>query len=135
MGQLRHWIARHRSLAALAVCAALALRVLVPAGYMIGSAPGQTITVQLCDGMTKATVEIALPGKTDNDGSSGHQAKEMPCAFAGLSAPGLTGADPALLADAVAAIVAGGVFTPAPLNLAGASAYLRPPLRGPPIGA
>jgi hypothetical protein len=58
----------------------------------------------------------------------------MPCAFAGLSMLGLPAVDPLLLALAIAFLIERAIRTVmavAPI----ARAYLRPPLRGPPLPA
>lgn len=112
----------------LLVCAALAMKVIVPAGFM-PVASGGVMTVQMCSGTGPATIEIAIPGLPDQHHKQ--DKAEMPCTFAGLSAPALSAVDPILLAVAIALIlhVVGSL---APTPLIAARTYLRPPLRGPP---
>lgn len=126
-----------RHLAVLLCAAALLLRLIVPTGYMIGQVQGHAAIV-LCpgagplparhDGMAMA--HHASPGHPagHSDGAPTH---DMPCAFAGLSAPGLAAADPVQLAGLVVFVMAVGIarIVLPPLR---AAPHLRPPLRGPP---
>jgi hypothetical protein len=122
----KHLLAR-RWLACWLLAVALLTRMIVPTGFMPVLANG-TVTMQLCTG--HGTVEVNLPAP------SGKQTPvtkaDMPCPFAGLAMPGLAGADPLLLAIAIAFILALG-FAPVHLPRAYAPPRLRPPLRGPPL--
>jgi len=111
--------------------AALCMKIVVPSGYMIGQ-NSKVLTVQLCtDGLGHAAVaKIAIPMKGEPSDSSGKQGKGE-CPFASLSMASMTGADPALLALALAFILALG-FAPTRLTHPKRVSYLRPPLRGPP---
>lgn len=112
---------------------ALALRVLVPAGFMPES-QGHRIVLGICaDGSgtrTTRTIEVpALPGRGE---VAKHAVGHAPCTFAALSLAVLGGGDP-LPAIAPRPLVRGIV----PPVRAGpvvrlAQAHLRPPLRGPP---
>jgi hypothetical protein len=67
------------------------------------------------------------------DGKSKEHGKtEMPCAFSSLFAQALGGADPILLVAALA-IVATLALHATPRTIVPVAAYLRPPLRGPPL--
>ncbi|MEG3146479.1 DUF2946 family protein [Sphingomonas sp. RT2P30] len=131
MRGMRHLFRRHARLAWLMVTLALAMKVLVPAGFMpVFGAKG--VAIVICSGSGPMTATMAMPGMAtpggDHDAPGKHEA---PCAFAGLAAPGLGGADIIQLAIALAAIVAFGVlFTP--IARRPIWAFLRPPLRGPP---
>jgi len=115
------------------IALALAMKVLIPAGTMIGSAAG-TVTIRICDGYADAAhdtakaVVIAIKGHGDSGKTSpDHQA----CPYTALGHAGLTGADPVLLAAALAFILLLGLAAPAfpaPRPLF----RLRPPLRAPP---
>jgi hypothetical protein len=131
MQVLRAFFMRHRALAILVVMAALCMKVVVPTGFMIGQ-NSKVLTVQLCtDGLGHAvTAKIAIPMKGEPSDSSGKQGKAE-CPFASLSMASMTGADPALLALALAFILALG-FAPAQTSGPTRVFYLRPPLRGPP---
>jgi len=130
---IRHLLAQ-RHLAVLVCAATLLLKLLVPTGYMIESASGH-IAITICSGFSPATTMMDMPemqGEMPDHGkSTDHGRAEMPCAFSGLSAA-MTGAiDPIQLAALIVFILALGLITrilPAPSQ----SAYLRPPLRGPP---
>lgn len=143
MTALRQHLMRRPVLAALLVAFALLMKVLVPTGYMFGTSPNGSITIELCSGYGPVAVAVAAPthGMADHHGEHhhgkhDHQGKEMPpCAFSGLSAPTLAGTDPLLLAVAVAFIIVTIFRIAAWPVLPGVPSYLRPPLRGPPVHA
>lgn len=131
---VRAFLTCHRWLALWLVGAALLLKVLVPAGFMPTVSNG-TILVQLCSGMGAQTVAIEIPGLGDHsDGKDQHNAIDQPCAFSGLTAPGLAGADPILLAVAIAFILAA-IFRVEQRLVLWRGIYLRPPSQGPPATA
>lgn len=131
MLSLRAFFLRHRAVAILVVMAALCMKIVVPTGFMIGQ-NSKVLTVQLCtDGLGHAvTAKIAIPMKGEPSDSTGKQGKGD-CPFSSLSMASMTGADPALLALALAFILALG-FAPARSSNPKRVSYLRPPLRGPP---
>ncbi len=117
----------HLALALIAL--ALAVRILVPAGMMPGSGD-RVLAVQICadaSGLPKSQV-LVIPGQLapHEDNSA-----KGTCAFAGLAAPALAGADPVLLAMALAFILAIGLALAAPA-LPARFARFQPPTRGPP---
>jgi hypothetical protein len=137
---VRHLLAK-RHLATLICAAALLLKLLVPAGYMIARDHGR-ITITICSGIAPRTMTLATPRAMTMPGMHGampdhgtpkdHGNKaEQPCAFAGLSALSLGATDPVLLAALIAFVMAiglAGVLPPMPAQ----PARLRPPLRAPP---
>jgi hypothetical protein len=127
---LRHVLLRHRTLAAWVLSLALLMKLLVPAGYMVGGSAG-AITIELCSGYGPMKMTMTLPGTEQHQDKDEHQGKEMPCAFSGLATPSLAAVDPLLLALVIAFIVAT-IFRVATSSAVGAPAHLRPPLRGPP---
>lgn len=135
MKALRAILLGHRRLALLLVAVALAMKALVPGGYMLG-AQSQVITVSICadSSGTHLTREIVVPRQSGSQDTTSQHAKSGPCAFGALAMAGLAGADPILLALALAFILAIGL---APLAAPAfqARAHLRPPLRGPPLTA
>ncbi|MGI4876585.1 MAG: DUF2946 family protein [Janthinobacterium lividum] len=140
MTAFRHHLLRRRLLALVLVALALLVRFAVPAGYMPVFS-GNTVTIALCSG--SGPMKLAMPGMSDHDSgdhdtgdhdTGEHGKGEMPCGFAGLAAPIVTGADPIVLALGVAFIVATVFRAVAPRPRA-LPAYLRPPLRGPPSTA
>lgn len=133
MTALRRFLFDHRLLAAGIVAFAMFLKALVPAGYMVGGESG-SITIEICTGYGPVTTTLAIPGLEHHQDKSDHPGKEMPCAFSGLTAPSLACADPALLVLAIAFIVAA-ILRPEILVAPSAPAFLRPPLRGPPLHA
>ncbi len=133
MHLLRNLIVRNRAFAALVLACALAMKVLVPAGYM--SMPGaQLLSVSICADASGGaeTRQIAIPMKGEPAPAGGEHGKAAgPCAFSALTMASLAGADAPLLALALAFVLAAGLMaaTPPP---ASARRHLRPPLRGPP---
>lgn len=137
MHHLRAFFLRHRATAFAVLALALAMKVLMPAGTMIGGS-AHTLTVQICDGYGDAAhdaahgaaLSVAIPVKGRSDtGKPGpdHQA----CPFSALGHAALTGADPVLLAAALVFLLVLGLaasIVPAPRP----QFRLRPPLRAPP---
>lgn len=128
---LRLFIARHARLAALLLALALAMRALVPAGYMIDSRT-DFLTVTICSGVDQhSTIKIPFERKS---GSGEHQGKaqgDSPCVFSALGMAALGGADAPLLAIALAFVLALG-FAPIRLPLLQRARHLLPPAHGPP---
>lgn len=133
MDSLRHHLHRHRWLTAWLVGTALLMKVLVPAGFMPGTANGMML-IQLCTGQGAQTVMMEIPGKAGDREQGDHQKADMPCAFAGLSTPGLAATDPVLLAIALAFIIVS-AFRVTPTRIFWRGIYLRPPSQGPPATA
>lgn len=131
MHLLRAFFLRHRFAAILLVLAALCVKSLIPTGYMIGQ-EGKALTVQICSDAyaDHAVKQIAIPMK-EGSGGSGLKQNKAECPYSAMSMAALSGADPALLALALAFIIALG-FAPSPVRAARRALYLRPPLRGPP---
>ncbi|RZM31566.1 MAG: hypothetical protein EOP67_32340 [Sphingomonas sp.] len=140
MSLVRALFRLHPSLAGLLIAVALAVKMLVPTGYMpVADATG--IKLQLCPGaMATAEAPAAMAHHAMATPSADHREHmpaskaEMPCAFAGLAAPVLAAVDAILLAVAVAYVAAVAVRTAsrtAPPMLS----RLRPPLRAPPLPA
>lgn len=131
MGNVRRHVLRCRWLAAWLFAAALLMKVLVPAGYMLDVSNG-AVTIELCSGYGPMKMAVPMPGMTHHGDKHDRGKAEQPCAFAGLAAPALAGADPLLLAAALAFIIAAAfraVVRPLPTR----NRHLRPPLRGPPL--
>lgn len=118
--------------ALLLVALALGVKALVPQGYMIMASDG-AIMVSVCSG--QGPQMIALDAGKHHGDHGDHQDNKKPdhpCAFSGLGMAALGGADPVLLAIAVAyALLL--AFRREALPAPAAPAYLRPPLRAPPV--
>jgi len=136
METLRAFLHTHRRLAAILLTLALVMKALIPAGYMLGE-QARVLTVEICADASgaKITHDIVISHHGKPGETRGSQVKsDGTCAFSSLAMASLGGADPALLALALAFILALG-FAPrasAPLQRI---ARLRPPLRGPPAHA
>lgn len=134
MNRLRALIRRNSQLALVLVVLVLMVKALVPAGFMISAGGDRFLTVTICadaSGMPKQ-MQIAIPARNGGSADQSEAAdKANPCAFSGLGHAALSGADPVLLAAALAFILLVGL---APLRVLPARdlAFLRPPLRGPP---
>ena len=130
MTETRKFLGRHHWLCALLLGATLIVKALMPAGFM-PVVSNDAILVQLCSGQGPQTIALELPGKTGDHDHGEHRKAETPCAFSGLSSPTLAGADPILLAIAIAFVIATGFRLPARVVL-WRGIYLRPPAIGPP---
>lgn len=131
MNLVRAFFLRHRALAIVLVLATLCMKALVPTGFMIGQ-NAKVLTVQICDDAfgNHAVKQIAIPMK-DGGSESGSKQGKGECPFTSLSMASMSGADPALLALALAFILALG-FVPTRTACPEHVFHLRPPLRGPP---
>ena len=135
MQTIRTFLLRHRAMAFAVLALALAMKAIVPAGTMIGTA-SKVLTIRICDDTQMAaaasatkTRDIVIPMKGEPAGK--HSKADGTCAFGALSFASLAGADPIQLALALLFILATGfaaLVQPAPRR----TAHLRPPLRGPP---
>lgn len=132
MNLVRAFFLRHQALAIVLVLATLCMKAIVPTGFMIGQ-NSKVLTVQICDDAfgNHAVKQIAIPMKDGSSDSSSKQGKGE-CPFSSLSMASMSGADPALLALALAFILALG-FVPTHTALHERIFHLRPPLRGPPV--
>jgi hypothetical protein len=131
---IRHLFAQ-RYLAVLLCAAPLLLKLLVPTGYMIANEHGR-FAITICSGIAPATMTMDMPGMhgdTAGHGKSKESGKaEMPCAFSGLSAAVLDPIDPIQLAALISFVLAVGLAASVPPTPR-RTAFLRPPLRGPPV--
>jgi hypothetical protein len=131
MKLIRAFLQRHFHLAAVILALALAMKALVPAGYMIGSGTSQSLTVEICDGQGGSILsKLTIPGKTGGADDE-HTKAAKDCPFTALSMHVLAGADAGLLVLALAFILALGFAPVPPLRLTRIG-FLTPPLRGPP---
>jgi hypothetical protein len=122
---------RARSLFAALFALALAVRIVIPSGFMpVETARG--MVVGICDGMSSGTaIVIDLQRSDRGEHRSNDHGQPAPCVFAGLSAPTLAGDVPPALAQP--ALLWREVVLPPPQPSAPVRAAFRtPPLRGPP---
>lgn len=116
--------------------AALALRLLVPAGFMIGADAGGAPALVLCDGAAAASVAAPAHAMHGMHRAAAHDPahhRQAPCPYAALAAPVLPPL-PALFAapaPAPAGPPLAALFAPA---VPGPAAPL-PPATGPPLAA
>lgn len=130
MTLMRTLLLRYRITAFAVIALALAMKAVVPAGYMVDSA-SKALTIRVCaDAQLASTVrDIVVPMKGEPAGK--HSKADDTCPYGALSFAGLAGVDPIQLALALLFILATGfaaLALPAPRRIA----HLRPPLRGPP---
>jgi len=126
---LRSFLRGHRRLAACLIALALAMKALVPSGYMVG-ASAHVLTVQICaDSQAQhLTQTLVIPGEST---PADHAKSDGTCGWGVLAMAALGGADLALLRLALAFILLSGL-APATPAAASPTQHLRPPLRGPP---
>ena len=130
MGMFRVFLMRNRALAGLLVALALAIKALVPAGYMVGP-QARTLSIEICDGQSHQIASQIVVPQTGKAGGGERGKVDGTCSYSVLGHAGLAGADTLQLALALAFIMALGFATPPAARVARAS-HLRPPLRGPP---
>ena len=143
MNALRHILAQRCHTFLIAGLIALAVRALVPAGYMPDAqaqAGGDAIVLsaKVCNasGISR-TIDIAIAredaGDADKDAPASHESAQQACAFAALAFAALGTPDAGLPAPAALHTA----HTAGPLVAARVAhpAFLRPPLRGPPLTA
>lgn len=130
MTAFRRQVLRHRAWFVGLLALTLLLKMVVPSGFMLGTAGG-SVAIELCSGYGPETVSMHGPAD-HRDHKDGPGKTEMPCAFAGLSAPSLAAAGAVPLAAAVVSIVATGPRGIVDTTMPEGPAHLRPPLRGPP---
>lgn len=136
MQGLRAFFRDHRRLAFALAALALAMKALLPAGFMVAQ-QARVLSVAICtdaSGGKAVTRQIAVPMAHQNAGGVPDHAKgqgQGSCAFSALAMASLAGADTVLLAAALAFILALG-FLPLAQRPWRRAQRLRPPLRGPP---
>lgn len=123
------------------IAAALLLRLVMPGGWMLAADHGRWSIVP-CAGIMPVAPDPAMPsmhamssghdrGQRHDGGGHGSRA-EQPCAFAGLSLPGLATADPVLLAGLIVFVLLT-AFRRRTKPTARRISRIRPPLRAPPF--
>lgn len=134
MTRLRALIRDHARLALVLLALVLAVKAVVPVGFMLTVGGDRFLTVTICADAsgTPKQMTIALPGKPDHGGTqAGDDGKATHCAYSGLGHTALGGVDPLLLAGAIAFVLLIGTAPPVPISPRQLP-YLRPQLRGPP---
>jgi hypothetical protein len=134
---LRTLIRDHARLTLVLLALALAVKAVVPAGFMLSAGGDRFLTVTICSDASGGPrqMQIAIPGKRDKGiDHSDAGTKATHCAFSGLGQSALGGADPLLLALALAFILLIGL-APLPALARRDIPFLRPQLRGPPRSA
>ena len=119
-----------RNLAAALIVLALALRVIIPSGFMPSSERGFALTI--CTGMDTQTVWMDKSGKLHKeDPSKGKSVEHQPCAFAGAAmAADFLAADFQIALAPVALAVP--VFAKREVSVGAGLAAPPPPAIGPP---
>ena len=119
-----------RNLAAALIVLALALRVIIPSGFMPSSERGFALTI--CTGMDTQTVWMDKSGKLHKeDPSKGKSVEHQPCAFAGAAmAADVLSADFQVAMAPVALAIP--VFAKREVSIGAGLAAPPPPAIGPP---
>ncbi|MFC3671823.1 hypothetical protein ACFOOT_10345 [Novosphingobium pokkalii] len=131
MRALRHWLMARRHLVFGLVVLTLAVRALLPQGYMPVRL-GQILTIQVCADASgqHLTAHIAVPAAShDQDGGPGHHPV---CAFAAHGMPLLDSAAAPLVLAALQFAMVMALLPVAPVRLV-RPVRLLPPLRAPPL--
>jgi hypothetical protein len=139
MQGMRHLLLRHRMTAGLMIGLALLLRLLLPQGYMLDADPQSVLrlTVQIChDGTERRSVEITIPmenegGKAGKSSSGERTPADLHCPYSALGLSATGGADPILL-DGLLRFILASVPGWSEAIRPAATAFLWPPMRGPP---
>jgi hypothetical protein len=131
---LHIFLSDRRHIATILAAMALAIRAIVPAGYMMGE-QSRVLTVFVCadasDPGHVRQITIPVSGKTGGN-SEEHGKPDGACPYSVMSMASLGGADAPLLVLALAFILALG-FAPFQFPPLVGSRHDRPPLRGPPF--
>lgn len=127
MQAIKTFFRAHSAITLSLLMAVLALRLIVPVGFMPVVESGKLV-VSICSSTGPTKMVMDMPGM---DHKSSKPVAEGGCAFADLSMPTLAGTDPIQLSALIALIMASGLvvviaFPPR------RSGHLRPPSRGPP---
>jgi hypothetical protein len=134
MEALRAFLRDHRQLVLILTATALAMKMLIPAGYMVDASP-RVLTVRICADASEAgyvkQITIPVSGKAGGN-SDEHGKPDGACPYSVMSMASLGGADVPLLLLALAFILALG-FAPFHIPPRVRSRHDRPPLRGPPF--
>ena len=119
-----------RNLAAAMILLALALRVIIPSGFMPSSERGFALTI--CTGMDTQTVWMDKSGRLHKeDPSKGKSVEHQPCAFAGTAmAADMLAADFQIAMAPVALAIP--VFAKREISVGSGLAAPPPPAIGPP---
>jgi hypothetical protein len=136
MGALRAFLRDHRQFVIVLTAMALAMKLLIPAGYMVG-ASAQVLTVRICTDASDAgyVKQITIPVSSKTGGNSDEHGKsDGACPYSVMSMASLGGADATLLVLALAFILTR-AFAPTYFSPLVRSRHDRPPLRGPPFMA
>lgn len=133
MGGLRQILMQRQWLALSLVALSLAMKALVPGGFMV-RAQGTVLTIAICGDATGAHLsrQIVVPQREAPQDRAAEHTKGAACPYSALDMSGTVGMDPVLLGLALAFILAVGL-TPLVSPELSDRARLRPPLRGPPL--
>ena len=134
MQRLRLWLMGNREWSLALILLTLCVKAAIPAGYMLSKSPDRVVTISICADASGSLqqMQMVLPGKGQGVAHSGSAKIDGECAFSSLAQSALGGADAVLLALAIAFILMLGLQATKPLCVA-RFAFLRPPLRGPPV--
>ena len=85
MASLRAFWLHHRGLAAVLIVLTLAVRALLPSGYMVASSP-KSITVYICAQASGMAETVTIPLDAEFPTKVHDSDKQSDCAFAGMAA-------------------------------------------------
>ena len=138
MRLVRRLIVTHRGTTATIIVAALALRLLLPATFMLSTIDGRLV-VSVCTGAMSAPSDVVVidmrafgHGAGEQDRSRGDGKPELTCSFAVSSGAVLGSVDPTLAMNALALVALVALFSRRWPEVRPAL-HQRPPSRGPPV--
>lgn len=136
MAGVRSILAGKGQWAVLLIMLALAVKMVVPQGFMLATPAPLTLQVMICapvSGEQDVTVTIPMTEESQKKKDTLGE-KAEPCSFSALGQGVLGGASAVLLALAFAVILLLGLAPQRRLPF-GPALHIRPPLRGPPAAA
>lgn len=135
MTAFRAFFLARRNMALAVIALALVMKAIIPAGYMLDQTArggGKVLTVRICEDAADFGHVVVRDIHLGSKSAGKHERAGETCPFTALGMAGLSGVDPVLLASALAFVMALAFarrLLPAPRR----TAYLRPPLRAPPV--
>lgn len=131
MGHFRDMMLQsHRGWALSILAAALLLRLIVPAGWMPGTAADGSMQIELCTGQGVVKAWVGHDGQI-KDNVPSQSSIDQPCAFAGLSMA-IAHIEPVVVMPAMLASVVPGILLSRSISIGRGLAAPPPPATGPP---
>ena len=128
---VRGHLSKHPAIWAWLMAAALLMKIVVPAGYMLSFDSGAP-TVEWCSGYASQAMQPGTAMAGHHHHGHAHGRGDLPCSYAAVSGAVAPLAYASFLVLALAAVAGAALRVPVQLRPA-AVPFLRPPARGPPV--